>query len=115
MQDQRDAGGVKRAAGERRPLRGGGGRQRVAPHVRVVDPGLLEQLAAGQDARAPAASAVALPAVLAKARASVRLFERGAQAVLETDQIGVHRREVDGFGHSLGHIVALHSRRARRS
>ena len=66
----------------------------------VVHARLLEQLAAGEDARSPASPALALPKVFTKARAPIGAREGGAQAVLKIAEIHVDRGKIEDFAHS---------------
>ena len=66
MDHQRHAERLERAALEFRARGGCRGRQAGAAHVREIDPGLLEHVAALEHARPPTAATGAIPTVFAK-------------------------------------------------
>ena len=95
MDDEREAEGFPRPAGEFGAMRGGGGGERGAADVGKIDAGFFEHGAAGEDAGEAAAGVVgALPGVFAEAGGTVGVFERGADRVLKSEQAGADGGDV---------------------
>ena len=78
MDDQGDAHGMERLAGQFGARRGGGRGKRLARDVGEADAGLLEDGAVLHHAGASAAALGPRPAVLPELAAAVRAFQRGA-------------------------------------
>src|SRR5262249_21640681 len=104
VQDKRDAGGGEIAsfAGNLR----GEFLGKLTEDIGEVDAGPLKDAAVLKHARPPAASAFALPEILAKVAAAIRLLQAGADAILEVAKVSRRTLDVSGHMHSLATAAA---------
>lgn len=94
VEDERDAEGFPRAAGEVRTMGGGGRGKRRTADVREGNAGFFEHGALAEKAGAAAAAFRALPEIFAEFSGAVGLFERGANRVLEGEEVGTNSGNV---------------------
>ena len=100
MNHQRNAQCFPRFPGEFWPMRSGGGWQRVAANVRKSDTGFLEHGPFGQNAGSSTAamrrssSARTFPGILTKRGGTIFRSERGADRILEAEQISTNGGDV---------------------
>ena len=99
MHDQGHAHGLERTVLQFRPVGRGRTGHVVAVHMGKIDAGLLEYPALGEDPRTSAAAGVALPVILHEFRFPVRIFQFGADPVLQVQQVVCYRLCLDFFRH----------------
>ncbi len=93
MHDQRHAERGPRTTGQIRSVCARRRRQARAGYKREIHPGLLEHRAVLQHASATATAFGTLPCILDKPRVAIGRFQRGADAILQVVQEGLHGSE----------------------
>src|SRR5215210_1282565 len=99
IEDEGDTESLEASARQLGPLRGSGRRQPRAMDMGEAHPGLLEHRPLAQHPRLPAATLRPLPGILVETSGAVLRFDGGADAVLETEEVGLDGGKVGAIGH----------------